>query len=92
MQAGSADRYFQQQGQQAAKLVQASKAWSRIEEARGGIFQLVGGIRAGMGYLGAATLEALRANARFHRISGAGMRESHVHDVTVTKEPPNYRT
>ena len=94
MQAGSADRYFQQAGQQAAKLVPEGVE-GRVPykgELAASIFQLVGGIRAGMGYLGAGTLTALRENARFHRISGAGMRESHVHDVTVTKEPPNYRT
>ncbi|HWP65234.1 MAG TPA: IMP dehydrogenase [Candidatus Limnocylindria bacterium] len=53
--------------------------------------QLVGGLKAGMGYLGAATLEELRARARFVRVSAAGLRESHVHDVFITKEAPNYR-
>ena len=56
------------------------------------LFQLLGGLRSGMGYLGAGTLESLRENAKFVRISIAGSRESHVHDVTVTKEAPNYRT
>jgi len=54
------------------------------------IFQLVGGLRAGMGYCGTATIEDLRTNARFVRISGAGLRESHPHDVKITKEAPNY--
>jgi IMP dehydrogenase len=53
--------------------------------------QLVGGLRAGMGYLGAADLEELRRNARFMKITQAGLRESHVHDVYITKEAPNYR-
>jgi len=55
------------------------------------IAQLVGGLRAGMGYVGARTLEELRTNATFMRISSAGLRESHVHDVYITKEAPNYR-
>ncbi len=55
------------------------------------VHQLVGGLRAGMGYVGAATTEELRANARFVRISGAGLRESHPHDVRITVEPLNYR-
>jgi IMP dehydrogenase len=53
--------------------------------------QLVGGLRAGMGYLGARTLADLRRDARFVRVSAAGLRESHVHDVYITKEAPNYR-
>ena len=55
------------------------------------IHQLVGGLRAGMGYVGAATLDELREKARFVRISGAGLRESHPHDIRITTEPPNYR-
>ena len=55
------------------------------------VHQLVGGLRAGMGYVGAATIDDLRANARFVRISGAGLRESHPHDVRITVEAPNYR-
>jgi IMP dehydrogenase len=54
------------------------------------IFQLVGGLRAAMGYCGAATIADLQANARFVRITGSGVRESHPHDVTITKEAPNY--
>jgi IMP dehydrogenase len=53
--------------------------------------QLVGGLKAGMGYVGAATLDELRTRARFVRVSAAGLRESHVHDVFITKEAPNYR-
>ncbi|MGB6974208.1 MAG: IMP dehydrogenase [Terracidiphilus sp.] len=54
------------------------------------IYQLVGGLRSGMGYLGCATIPSLQQNARFVRISGAGLRESHVHDVIITREAPNY--
>jgi IMP dehydrogenase len=56
------------------------------------IYQLLGGLRSGMGYVGAGTIEELREKAKFVRISAAGLRESHVHDVIITKEAPNYRT
>jgi IMP dehydrogenase len=56
----------------------------------GMVYQLVGGLRSGMGYLGCSTIEELQQNARFIRISGAGLRESHVHDVIITREAPNY--
>jgi len=56
------------------------------------IFQLIGGLRSGMGYVGAADIEALRHDSEFIRITSAGLRESHVHDVIVTKEAPNYKT
>jgi IMP dehydrogenase len=55
------------------------------------IHQLLGGLRSGMGYCGAANLAELRQKARFIRISNAGLQESHVHDVIITKEAPNYR-
>ena len=55
------------------------------------IYQLVGGLRAGMGYCGAATIPELQRQAHVVRITPAGARESHVHDVTITKEAPNYR-
>ena len=54
------------------------------------VYQLVGGLRSGMGYLGCATIEDLQEKARFVRISGAGLRVSHVHDVVITREAPNY--
>jgi IMP dehydrogenase len=54
------------------------------------IFQLIGGLKAGMGYVGCQTIEELREKARFVKISAAGLRESHVHDVIITKEAPNY--
>ncbi|MBU1138513.1 MAG: IMP dehydrogenase, partial [Proteobacteria bacterium] len=56
------------------------------------IYQLLGGLRSGMGYVGAATIEDLRQKAVFVKISASGLRESHVHDVIITKEAPNYRT
>ena len=56
------------------------------------VHQLVGGIRQGMGYCGTGSIEALRTESKFIRISGAGMAESHPHDIEVTKEAPNYRT
>jgi IMP dehydrogenase len=56
------------------------------------IHQLVGGVKAAMGYTGAKTIPDLQERARFVRITGAGLRESHVHDVTITREAPNYPT
>ena len=58
----------------------------------GVLYQLLGGLRSGMGYVGAATIRELQEKAKFVRISSAGLRESHVHDVIITKEAPNYRT
>jgi IMP dehydrogenase len=55
------------------------------------VYQLVGGLRSGMGYVGCGTIKELQQNAHFVRISGAGLRESHVHDVIITREAPNYR-
>ena len=55
------------------------------------VYQLVGGVKSGMGYVGCSTIAELQQNARFVRISGAGLRESHVHDVMITREAPNYR-
>ena len=54
------------------------------------VYQLVGGLRSGMGYCGAADLSELRENARFNRITPGGLKESHPHDVTITREAPNY--
>ena len=56
------------------------------------IYQLVGGLKSGMGYAGCRDIEELRTKARFLRITPQGLRESHVHDVIITKEAPNYRT
>jgi len=55
------------------------------------VYQLVGGLRAGMGYCGCRTIQELRERAQFVRVTSAGLRESHVHDVIITKEAPNYR-
>jgi IMP dehydrogenase len=90
---GSADRYFQAQIRDTSKLVPEGIE-GRIPyrgSLTSNIHQLVGGLRAGMGYVGAATLPELRERAKFVRISAAGLRESHVHDVIITKEAPNYR-
>ena len=90
---GSADRYFQQDLRDTLKLVPEGIE-GRVAyrgPAAAVIHQMVGGLRAGMGYTGSATLAALQANARFRRITGAGLRESHVHDVAITREAPNYR-
>lgn len=93
MQRGAADRYFQDSEMNVDKLVpegvegrvayKGSVVWV--------IQQLIGGVRASMGYTGCATLEELRTKSRFVEITSAGMRESHVHDVQIVKEAPNYR-
>ena len=91
---GSADRYFQQDIKDQLKLVPEG-----IEgqvpfkgPARDVIHQLVGGVKAAMGYTGSATIADLQKRAQFIRITGAGLRESHVHDVSITREAPNYPT
>ena len=91
MQQGSADRYAQA-GVASPKLVPEGIEGrvpfkGPLEET---VWQLVGGLRAGMGYVGAASITALKEKAQFVRISSAGLKESHVHDVVVTKESPNY--
>ncbi len=92
MKEGSKDRYFQEEVQTVSKLVPEGIE-GRVPY-RGPlaatIYQLIGGLRAGMGYVGCRTIEELREKARFIRISPAGLRESHVHDVIITKESPNY--
>ncbi|MEZ4366888.1 MAG: IMP dehydrogenase [Kofleriaceae bacterium] len=94
MQDGSKDRYFQGDVEAPQKLVPEGIE-GRVPykgPLRESIYQLIGGLRSSMGYVGAATIEAMRTEARFVRISSAGLRESHVHDVIITKEAPNYRT
>jgi len=90
---GSADRYFQAEVTEPLKLVPEGIE-GRVPY-KGPIatviHQLVGGLRAAMGYTGSHTIADLQANAAFLRITGAGLRESHVHDVAITHEPPNYR-
>lgn len=93
MKKGSSDRYFQEAVKNQSKLVPEgiegrvpfSGPLSDI------LFQLMGGLRSGMGYVGARTIEELRQKAQFVRITAAGLKESHVHDVSITKEAPNYR-
>jgi len=92
MKSGSRDRYAQEDVESEAKLVPEGIE-GRVPykgPISSSIFQLLGGLRAGMGYVGCRTLAELKAKARFTRITNAGLRESHVHDVIITKEAPNY--
>jgi IMP dehydrogenase len=99
MRRGSRDRYFQDE----FDLDPASSTEKLVPEGIEGrvahkgsvaalIYQLVGGLRAGMGYCGSATITDLQQKAQLIRVTAAGVRESHVHDVAITKEAPNYRT
>jgi IMP dehydrogenase len=91
MQEGSADRYFQE-GSDARKYVPEGIE-GRVPykgPASDTVYQMVGGLRSGMGYLGCPDIETLRVEPRFVRITGGGLRESHPHDVTITREAPNY--
>ena len=100
MRRGSRDRYFQDEfdldapgGEREAGAGRASKAASPHKGSVAAmIHQLVGGLRAGMGYCGCANIPTLQRDARLIRITPAGVRESHVHDVAITKEAPNYRS
>jgi IMP dehydrogenase len=89
---GSSDRYFQSGVNEANKLVPEGIEGRVAYKGRVGdvVYQMVGGLRSGMGYVGAATLKGLQDDAQFIRISNAGLRESHPHDVQITKEAPNY--
>jgi IMP dehydrogenase len=92
MQQGSSDRYFQQAGQDTEKLVPEGVE-GRVPfkgSVIAVIHQLLGGIRSGMGYLGCGTIDEMHAKAEFIEITSAGIRESHVHNVQITKEAPNY--
>jgi len=90
MAAGSSDRYFQDKSKKLVPegIVGRVPFRGQVTES---IQQLVGGLRSGMGYLGCADIGELKTKARFMEISSAGLRESHVHDVVITKESPNYR-
>ena len=90
---GSADRYFQQEVKDSLKLVPEGIEGQVPHKGpvNAVLHQLVGGLRAAMGYVGAADLAELRSKAQFIRITSAGMRESHVHDVMITREAPNYQ-
>ncbi len=89
---GSADRYFQKEVEDALKLVPEGIEGQTPYKGPIGpvVHQLVGGLRAAMGYVGAPTIPELQKRAKFVRITGAGLRESHVHDVMITREAPNY--
>ena len=93
MKEGSKDRYFQSDVESDIKLV--PEGIEGMVPLRGplgaNIHQLIGGLRAGMGYTGSVSLKDLQENGKFIKITGAGLKESHVHDVTITKEAPNYR-
>ena len=93
MKDGSRDRYGQHEGVQEHKLV--PEGIVGMVPAKGpvadSITQLIGGLKAGMGYLGAKTLDELRLKATFVKVTASGLKESHVHDVVITKEAPNYR-
>ncbi|MCI6757173.1 MAG: IMP dehydrogenase [Lachnospiraceae bacterium] len=89
MENGSKDRYFQENAKKLVpEGVEGRVAYKGSVEDT--VFQLIGGIRAGMGYCGAPNLESLRRNARFVKITSAALRESHPHDIQITKEAPNY--
>ena len=95
MQQGSADRYFQDNDELDTEKLVPEGVEGRVPY-KGGLVpliqQLMGGVRASMGYLGCGTIEEVRTKAEFVEITSAGIRESHVHDVQITKEAPNYRT
>ena len=89
---GSSDRYFQGGVNEANKLVPEGVE-ARVEykgDVSDIIFQIIGGLRSGMGYVGASTISELIENAQFVKITNAGLRESHPHDVQITKKAPNY--
>ena len=94
MQQGSSDRYFQEHKQTEANKLVPEGVEGRVPY-KGSIVavihQLVGGVRSSMGYLGCKTIDEIHAKAEFIEITSAGIRESHVHDVQITKEAPNYR-
>ena len=92
MEAGSADRYAQGEVKEKMKFV--PEGVEGMVPFRGALadfaYQVVGGIRSGMGYCGARTLEELASRSKFVRVTAAGLRESHPHDIQITKEAPNY--
>ncbi|SIO15559.1 IMP dehydrogenase [Rhodovulum sp. ES.010] len=89
---GSADRYFQKDAASDKLVPEGIEGQVPYKGAAGAVIhQLVGGLRAAMGYTGCATVDEMRRNCRFVRITGAGLKESHVHDVQITRESPNYR-
>jgi len=98
MQRGSRDRYFQTEeltdstGIEGKLVAEGIEGRVPFKGALGAVaFQLIGGLRAGMGYCGVSTIDDLRTRSRFMRVTEAGLRESHPHDITITKEAPNYK-
>lgn len=90
MKEGSSERYFQQQSNKFVPegIVGRVPYKGRVLET---LYQLVGGLRSGMGYVGCASIDQLKLDTEFIQISAAGYKESHVHDVIITKESPNYQ-
>ena len=92
MRRGSADRYFQDAASEDKLVPEGIEGMVPYKGSLQALVpQMVGGLRAGMGYCGAADIETLRQQARFIRVTSAGLKESHAHDVVITKEAPNYR-
>jgi len=92
MQDGSADRYFQE-GEMSPKKLVPEGIEGRVPykgPVSDVLFQMVGGLRSGMGYVGCGSIDELRTSSQFVRITSAGLRESHPHDVVITREAPNY--
>ena len=90
---GSADRYFQKEVSSEKLVPEGIEGQVPYKGAAGTVIhQLIGGLRAAMGYTGCRTVDEMRGNCRFVRITGAGLTESHVHDVQITRESPNYRS
>ena len=89
---GSADRYFQKDAASDKLVPEGIEGQVPYKGSAGNVLhQLVGGLRAAMGYTGCATVDEMRRNCNFVKITGAGLKESHVHDVQITRESPNYR-
>ena len=93
MEKGSSDRYFQQDVQDKLKFVpEGVEEEFHLKELAQVIFQLVGGLRAAMGYTGNININKMQSNCKFQKITTAGVKESHIRDIAVTKEAPNYKT
>ena len=91
MQQGSADRYFQDEAESRKFVPEGIEGRVPYKgPVADTIYQLVGGLRSGMGYVGAPDFETLHTSTRFMKITGGGLRESHPHTVTITREAPNY--
>ena len=89
---GAADRYFQKEVSSEKLVPEGIEGQVPYKGAAGAVIhQLIGGLRAAMGYTGCATIDEMRTDCRFVKITGAGLKESHVHDVQITRESPNYR-